>query len=213
MELKELFQAWQLTSSLHSFNPPASEQSLLSVESELGFRIPQPLRELYLFSNGMHLFHGDLNLYPLQNGNNTLSNASRQCSEWFKIPPDLLIFGDNGSDEHYGIWATKVNNEIFGFPIIEIGELYHDPACMVIVSTDLLPFLYGVTAFFTLLSDNNGEALDIIGFPINLRVDKNEVNDEYFARIRKWIDPMSPDLNPEPYTKGLNTYQVKSLFR
>ena len=101
-----------------------------------------------------------------------------------------------------------------GIPVIEVGELYHDPACMAIVATDLLPFLYGETAFFALSSKTvNDNVLEAIHLPESLRVNKEQSPNAQFARIREWIDPMLPDSDPEPYTKGLDINQVKTLFQ
>jgi len=214
MSLQELVRAWQITASFHSFNPPATERDLEKVELELGFHLPVPLRELYLFSNGMHLLRGNLNIYPLlpENGKRALSNASIQCRELFQIPPEVLVFGDNGSDEHYGIWNTEIKSEIFKHPILEIGELFVDPDCMTVVATDLSPFLYGTTAFYILSSAGSNEALDVIGLPQEIRTGKDVSSNEHFSYIRKWIDPLLPDPDPEPYTKGLDTAQIKKLF-
>ena len=214
MELKELIQLWQVTSSLHSFNPPVNQKDLQQAEAKLAFHLPPPLRELYLYSNGMSLFRGSLSIYPLlsTNGKDGLDSVTTQCREWFQIPPDVLVFGNNGSDEHYGFWTSRPPIVTFSCPIVEIGELYVDPACMAVVATDLLPFLFGETAFFSLVSELGGDVLDIIDLPEELRVDRSQVNNKHFAKIRKWADPMLPDPDPEPYTKGLNTNQIQKLF-
>jgi hypothetical protein len=213
-ELRELVQAWQLTPGLHTFNPPASAQDLSRLEGELGFRLPPALRELYLFSNGMDLFRGNLRVYPLfaADGDPALNNATAQCRGWFQIPPEVLVFGDNGADEHYGVWTAEARNPAFGHPVIEIGELFTDPACMAVVATDLWPFLIGSSAFHSLLSEAGDEALDILGLPRELRLSRKQINNEHFSRLRKWIDPGLPDPDPEPYTKGLDARQVKALI-
>jgi hypothetical protein len=214
MEFGQLVRLWQATSNLHKFNPPASQDDLSKVETGLAFHLPQALRELYLFSNGMSLFEGCLRIYPLLSTGEKdgLESATSQCRKWFQIPAEIVVFGDNGSDEHYGFWKTKPANETFACPIIEIGELFHDPACMSFVATNLLTFLYGEMAVFSLLSEFDNEALYIIGLPEALRVPRSQVNNKHFASIRKWLDPMLPDHDPEPYTKGLNTAQIRKIL-
>jgi hypothetical protein len=214
MEFRRLVDLWRTTSNLHRFNSPASENDFQAVEAALDFQVPQALRDLYLYSNGMSLFQGDLRIYPLvsTDDNVGLERATAQCRKWFRIPSELVVFGDNGSDEHYGLWKTSPSAKSFACPIIELGELFHDPACMALVATDLLPFLYGETAFFALFSEFDNGLLDLIELPETLRVPKSQVNNDHFARIREWADPMLPDYNPEPYTKGLDSASIKSIL-
>ncbi len=44
MEIAALIKCWERTPEQHKFNPPATEEELLSVEQELGSKLPQSLR-------------------------------------------------------------------------------------------------------------------------------------------------------------------------
>jgi hypothetical protein len=214
LELSKLFQFWQATSPHHRFSASANEEDMRRVEAAFGFRMAAPLRELYLFSNGLSLFRGDLKIYPLLSEANRhgMDTATTNCRGWFHIPSEVVVFGDNGSDEHYGFWTAQSSTDPFGCPIIEIGQLFIDPACMSLAATDLLPFLYGETVFSSLLSEIGDEALDILELPQELRVGRSVVDNKHFARIRRWADPGLPDPDPEPYTKGLDSLQIRSLL-
>ncbi|MEP7365895.1 MAG: SMI1/KNR4 family protein [Acidobacteriota bacterium] len=94
MYLATLIRCWQLTAEFHSFNPGATEAEIVSVEQELGLDLPETLRELYRFSDGLDLFGGQLDVYPLRTEPNNLSLSRvtpwlREC-HW-PIPETVLV--------------------------------------------------------------------------------------------------------------------------
>lgn len=210
IDLDTLIQCWQVQKKLHIFHPPATETELRLAEEAVAHQFPEALRKVYEFSDGLQLYDGNLKIYPLSSDESGLAASSAQCHEWFKIPAEVVVFANNGSDEHYGIWCGESHNETFGNPVIEVAELFEDPDCMAIQSTDLVPFLRSLTAFFSLSYGANEEVLQILNLPSSLQVTARDVNDELYGKIRAWSDPALPDPNPEPYTRGIDAAQLKS---
>ena len=182
------------------------------MESEIGYRLPPELRQLYLFSNGARLLRGNLNFYPLRRSEERkfgLSDTSARLREWmFPVPEEVLVFADNGSESNFGIWLPEVRNETFRNPIIEIAE----PAerCMTVVGTSFMPFLLGCTAYYLMLSEADSIALDAIGIPSSLRGRRRD--DELFADLCRWADPTLPDYHPDAYQKGYTAEDFRKLF-
>jgi SMI1 / KNR4 family (SUKH-1) len=209
---QELIHAWQISSKLHKFGQPVSEEELRDAETIMGYKIPEPLREFYRFSNGAYLLRGNLSIFPLIASvtNRGLTTATQQLREWqWPIPDEILVFGDDGSDSLFGIWIPATHNPIYQHPILEIGEIF-EPQCMAIVGTGLLSFLLGRTAFYLMVYGAGLSALDAIDLPESLRVPEDEQDSELFARLYHWADPDLPSYHPDPYKQG---YDAESLTR
>jgi hypothetical protein len=212
MDINQLIKAWNLSSKLHTFHAPASEQELQMTEKELGCYLPSSLRELYLLSNGLNLLHGNLNIYPLREDNDfALTTASRKLKEYHpQLPSAVIVFGNDGSDELFGLWLPRTEGKVAKHPVLGIGEF--DPKNMAIMATDILPFLYGWTAYYLMLYKADNAVLDAIGLPQALRYKDYELDDETFAQLRKWADPMLPDPHPDPYRHSCNVEDLTRLF-
>ena len=99
MEIAALLKCWERTREHHEFNPPATEEELVSVEQELRRKLPESFRKLYRFSNGFSLSGGNFQLYPLRMMDSDLSLVAvtpflREAG--WQIPEQVLIFGDSG---------------------------------------------------------------------------------------------------------------------
>jgi hypothetical protein len=100
-ELAPVLEAWRLSPMQHKFLGPLDEDGLLAAEARLGRPLPTMLRRVYEFSNGLEAFGGCLTIEPALVASD-LADELRD-SEW-PIPPELLMFGGDGSDNHWGIW-------------------------------------------------------------------------------------------------------------
>ncbi len=210
--LDSLIKIWLNSQEFHSFNNGATEQELEIAENILGYRLPEDLRQLYSFSNGLELLRGNVQIYPLeeQNGYLGLTTASEKLRQWeWPIPNQLIMFGDNGSDDLYGIWIPYCNNPTYAHPVIEIGEIF-EPGCMAIAGTGLIPFLVSQTAFYLQLLEAKSTLLDTMELPLSLRFD--DFDEKKIAQIRKWADANIPNPLSDPYTEKLTIESLNHLF-
>lgn len=214
MDLQALIHAWQLMDHGYSFAAAATEAEIQQTEAALGLRLPEDLRQIYLFSNGLHLVGGDLRIHPLRDREGIIGlEAVRSLVQegGAPAPPcEILEFGDDGSDEQFGIWLPDVRLPGFGHPIVLIGEFDFD--MLAIAGTGLVPFLYGWTAFYALMEEVDPEVLDALGLPFSLRVPERYLDEAAFARIREHYDPGLPDYDPNPFRKGRDVEDIRTLF-
>jgi hypothetical protein len=214
MRLQDLIQVWRVSEKSNIFPPIATDRELELTESKLGFQLPAPLSDLYRLCNGIYLLNGNLHIYPLEEAEQSsgVSSASEKLRSWgWPIPHEVLVFGDNGGDELFGIWLPDTQGKVFEHPILVIGEIF-EPRCMAIEATGLFPFLLGWTAYYCLLYEAESSLLDALGLPESLRFNPDEVDDTVFARLRQWADPNLPDPNPDPYRHGYDTESLMSIL-
>jgi len=215
MQFQRLIKAWRASESLHKINSRATDYDLELAEAALGFPLPDSLRELYQFSDGIYLLEGNLQIHPLQetNGVDGLSTASSaNLRKWgWQVPIEVLAFGNNGGDEQPGIWLPEVQGSAFKHPILEIGEIF-EPQSMAILATDLESFLVGWTAYYSMLCEADSSALDMLGVPDTLRFKSDDLDGEVFARLRQWADPHLPDPYPDPYRKPYDAEGLRKFF-
>jgi hypothetical protein len=198
-DMEEIIRAWQASDG-HVFNPAADEHALTALEQHLQLRLPPEFRRLYQFSDGASLLGGNLSYWPLRGQDFSLWESTRFLRECHHvIPEEVLVFADNGSESLFGVWLQPTGSRVFQSPILEIGEI-HEPGCMAIAGTNLVPFLRGWTAHYLLLQDDvSAEALDALGLQDELRFATEDMDDEHFALLRRWADPKLPDPDVDPY--------------
>ena len=137
----------------------------------------------------------------------TLMSLSSKLREWdWLVPEELLLFGDDGGDSQLGVWLPEQEACVDDCPVIELGET----DVMAIAGTNLYRFLKGRTAYYLLLREADARSLDALGLPTDLRTD--DLDDDHFARIRKWADPGIPDPWPDPYRRGVTADELRSRF-
>jgi hypothetical protein len=214
MDLQNLMRVWQEMDDGYSFVPAATEAEIEQTEAALGLEIPAVLQQLHLFSNGLYVVEGNLTVYPLRDREGFIGlETVRSLVEWGDAPPrpqEILVFGDNGSDEQFGIWLPTVHRAGFDDPIIVIGEFDFD--MLAIAGTSLVPFLYGWTAYYALMYEVDARILDALGLPAALRVPERYLDEEAFARIRQHYDPGLPDYDPDPYRERSTVAKLKAFF-
>ena len=205
-EIGQVVAAWQTAGGVNELRRPATDAELASAEVELGRPLPATLQRLYEFSDGLSVAYGSLNVYPLLTGEITLVRASDQLRSWnWPIPQDVLMFGDNGGDELFGIWYPSDASPAGPTPVVMIGEVFQGPN-MALVGTDLAPFLKAWSAYY--LGSESPETLDALGVPAELQPSNQQLDlDAYIA----WADPNLPDKHPDPYTRGLDEDTIRAL--
>jgi hypothetical protein len=177
--------------------------------------IPDDLREICEEAGGQELLAGNLNVYPLESDDPdelTVANASDRLRSWdWPAPDQLVVFGDNGQGDHFGVWAPREGG---ARPIVvQIGEVFED-ACMAVVGDDLGSFLVGWGSYYALLL-GDAETLREIApeLPEELSsLDEDGSDDELYALLA-WASPGLPDPRPDPYERGLTAAQVDGIAR
>jgi len=182
-------------------------------------KLPGDLRELLTELGDMELVGGNLNVYGLAPAEGdkealTLTTASEvlRSSEW-PVPDQLVIFGDNGQGDSFGVWAPKDGG---GRPIVvKIGAVFED-ACLAVVGDDLESFLRGWFAYYILLLGEPEDIKEIVEqyeLPDELSSLDDDGSDDEFYAILQWANPGLPDPRPDPYGRGLTAAQVDKIAR
>jgi hypothetical protein len=213
--LGKVLAAWDASAELHSTNPGASSDGLERAQSEIGRPLPAAAVELYRTLDGGSLLHGNLNLLPLLPEGVTLAltTSSDVLRSWdWPIPDELLIFGDNGAGDVFGIWLPTTRD---AQPVIvQVGEIFEERS-FAIVGDDLSSFLLAHSAYHLLSfaeDEDVSAALAAIGLPEHLRESDLE-DDEIYFELLLWANPELPDPRPDPYTRGLTAAEIGSLAR
>ena len=215
-DLVSILESWALSSVPEEWGQGASDAELREAERTLKVRLPSALRGIYQVSDGLSILGGNLNFHPLEptQARLGLTNASDKLREWkWPIPQELLVFGDNGADELFGLWLLGAPDQRISSPVVEVGEIFKAKA-FAVVGTDLCRFLKAWTAFYTLRDVQEEtvepEALDVLGVPNELREDADD--EHLFRRFFAWADPDLPDVNPDPYKRGVTAVNLRRMF-
>jgi len=210
-ELQPILTAWSLTPLLHRWYEPATDEEIEEAQGMLQRPIPASLKALYQMSSGAELLLGNLKIYPLtptDDSSLSLVTGSSQLREWeWLIPDELVIFGNNGSDDLFGLWMPQGIAGKAQIPVIMVGEIF-TPRCMAVVGTSLASFLKAWSAFYIQNDpDDIGDALDALGVPSELRNWEPDM-----SALFAWADPSLPDTNPDPYERGLTADELRQMY-
>ena len=211
--LAKVFDAWERSAHLHLAEPPTAVDA---AERALGRALPDDARELYGAVGGGSFLEGNLGLHPPgppEEGEEqlTLATASALLRSWdWPVPDELVVFGDNGAGDHFGVWLPAGGG---ARPVVvQIGEVF-EPACLAVVGDDLASFLAGWTAYYLASLGAPVDALDALGVPDELRsLDEDGSDEEHFALL-SWASPGLPDPCPDPYERGLTAPEVDAIAR
>jgi SMI1 / KNR4 family (SUKH-1) len=174
-----------------------SDTDWTRAEQALGRRLPADLREFLDVAAGKELLRGNLKIYPVAppEGDDealTLTTVSDLMRSWdWPVPDEMVIFGDNGQGDSFGLWVPRDGG---ARPlVVEIGEVFED-ACLAVVGDDLASFLRGWTDYYT-------------------QLEERDLNDDDFYEILGRANPGLPDPRPDPYKRGLTAAQVDEIAR
>jgi hypothetical protein len=178
--------------------------------------IPEELREICGEAGGQELLGGNLRIYPLEAEDPeelTVANASDRLrsSDW-PVPDEMVVFGDNGQGDSFGLWAPR---DGAARPIVvQIGAVFED-ACLAVVGDDIPSFLQGWGAYYAALTgdpDNVLEEFPEFRLPEEFALREGGTDEEFYA-IMQWANPGLPDPRPDPYERGLTAAQVGEIAR
>lgn len=212
--IKSIIQFWELNELIIQSQPGASEKLIEQAESELNVVFPEELKNLYRYADGISLLpDGSLNFYSLFPDNEKMgvTHASNKLREWgWVIPEEVIVFGDNGGDEQYGIWIPKGKVPSRTYPVIEIGENF-SPKNMAIVGTSFDIFLKTITFLRIGLIDNltDKKLLDQFVLPSTSK-DLFKQDEIFVNQVYKQMDPKLPDYDPDPYARPLDQHDVRA---
>lgn len=200
--LDRVLAAWGLSPAIHDLRKPASRELIAEAERRLGRAIPDALKSLYRFSDGLSALGGNLALDPLvdREGGGLVNLGDRLRRADWPIPDDVLVFGSNGADELFGLWYPSGARGEGPMPVVMIGSVF-EPKCLALAGTDLPRFLLAWSAYYLVLLEAPTQALDALAVPDALRIGNNAWSLEPFVR---WADPTLPDHDPDPYARGMD---------
>jgi hypothetical protein len=210
-DLERVLAAWRLSpaNSLQTAEP-ADEATIAAAERSLGRSLPDGLKALYRFSNGIDPLGGNLDFVPLTGSQDSglVGLSMRLRSGNWPIPDELMMFGTNGAGDQLGLWYPQDAAPDAPTPVVMVGQVF-EPASLALVGTDLPQFLRAWSGYYMVLLSSPIEALDALGLPESLR----EIDDEaglgpYF----RWADPALADPNPDPYERGLDAAGIAALI-
>jgi hypothetical protein len=205
--IDHLLEAWRLSPVRNDLQPGASDEEIAAAEADLGRSLPEAARALYRAADGASLLGGNLNVNPLRAerfGVVVLSDWLRSV-KW-TIPEELVVFGDNGADDSFGLWLPRGRRDDDPAPVIQIAEVGDGLA---IAGTSLVQFLIGWSAYY-LLDEGAESALSALGVPERLW--GAEPDDEAFAELLRWADPELSDPLPDPYGRPVDVETLRKRF-
>ena len=158
--LDRLMRSWWASADLHKFRAGATEADIQEFESRAGWKLPTDWSQFYLFSNGANLFKECLRIYPLLGGERSLLGASARLRRLnWRVPEELWIAGDDGLEDHFGLWLPCATEE--KAPVVQTGEIFEDDN-LALAGGSLRPFLAANSAYLLLSSEATPPlALDI----------------------------------------------------
>jgi hypothetical protein len=186
------------STTLHTIGDPIDEDGLLAAEARLGRPLPSAIRRVYEFSDGFEGFHGNVRIERALVAADLAEDL--RDSGW-DIGRELLVFGGDGSDEHWALWYPDGASPKNPTPVIEIGE-----NSRFALSASSLPRFLRMISGFHLAGVENTAASDAIGLPRALRRHHDRI-----APFVAWADPGLPFPEPDPYVQRLAVGDIARL--
>lgn len=229
-QLETVIAAWIATDELDAIEP-VSAAEIEEAERALGFALSPQLRRLYEFSDAVSIGSGELNVAPLlpdradpEDSYALTTTSDRLHAAGWEIPAPLLLFADNGGEEHYGLWIDPEDRSREPI-VVELGEGGVEGGSLAIVGVDLGAFLLARTAQVWIYPPDWGgdpEAVrDELGVPEAVMAaftpptatSEEDGLEEYWEAVYQWASPGIPSPVPDVYEDGLTAEQVQELSR
>ena len=210
-DLDHILAVWRLSPASHQFEPPADEATIAAAEEALGRPLPDALKTLYRFSNGMEPLGGNLMVQPLtESADGGLVGLGDRLRSWdWPVPEDVLMFGGNGASDQFGLWYPPGTPASEPTPVVMIGAVF-EPASLALAGTDFARFLRAWSGYYLVLDEAPADALDALGLPDALRRFDGAAG---LAPYFRWADPTLTDPDPDPYERGLDAAGIAALIR
>jgi hypothetical protein len=207
--LDKLISAWMAERRLCDIAPPIEFDVEVALRQALPNIAGSVLMPLYSRTASASIASGNTNIHPPFGPYPSVTSASAQLREWkWHIPENVVVFGDNGCGESFGVWQPKGP----GVPlIVEIAEPYRETASMSVVGTDLARFLLGRTVYYFLLCEADANALAMLNVPESIR--SIALDDDGFSAVARWADPLLPNRPLSPYHAELDEIDLEILSR
>jgi hypothetical protein len=199
--LHRVLTTWERSADREPLPAPASDADFERLRLA-GLALPAAFQSVYRRHNGVELFGGNLNLWPLTGESEItvekLTNALRESG--VPIPKELVLFGDNGQSEYFRFWVVGATQQK-RWPVLSVG-IADEPA-IAVLATDFERFLRGWSAYYALVCEESQEVLDALSLPEELR--SADPDDATFAAIWQWADPdYSQSFGRDPYIDPLS---------
>lgn len=211
-DLDRVLAAWRLSPASHQLEEPADDETIATAERALGRLLPEGLKALYRFSNGMAPLGGNLMVESLTGSEDRgLVGFGDRLRGWgWPIPDQVLMFGSNGGSDLFGLWYPPGAPADGPTPVVMIGSVF-EPASLALAGTDLPRFLLAWSAYYLVhdLDEAPAEALDALELPESLR----EIDEDGgLAPCFRWADPDLPDPDPDPYGRGMDAAGIAACI-
>jgi len=211
-KMQRVLKAWELSKELNYEYPipAAPPEKLVEAERALGYRLPESMRTLYLTHDGSEYLGGNIGYWPLFPNERTelaITTGTQQLREWdWPLPPDVLVFGDDGSDSTHCLWIEEGSDrEPIVVETVDAGEMF------ALAGDDLASFLVGRSAFYLLMYASDGfdltAALNALEVPNELR--GIDLDDELYHDVWRWANPNLPDMDPNSYDRWWTPDKVR----
>jgi len=163
--------------------------------------------DLYSHCDGGDILEGNLQLYPLDGSDFSVTKSSSflRNNQW-PIPEELVVFAGDGTGDSFGLWLPTAEHHA---PlVIEVGGIFEEGS-FAIVGTSLSAFLRGRTAYYLLLLECPAQALDALEVPRSLRAGADELGDDEYDALARWSDPGLPQLPLSAYRARLTARDIR----
>ena len=208
--------------------PGASVEEIAEAERLIGRPFPSTMRQLYAAHNGSQRI---VNCWPLLSDEAvalTVVSGSDLYRSWeWPVPPELLLFADDGSESAYGLWIFE--NSGLEPIVVELGEGEDSYA---IVGDDLASFLLGQAAVYFVLEGSEwydtASMINALGIPLDLRafernvvgqhpdihgnlLDIADVGEEVYLNLIRWANPRLPHPSLEPFDHLMTVEEINQF--
>ena len=200
--LGNVFACWEPSKEFCERMPPPPAQVLARIGREFG----TGLARVYAFGDSVRLGGGDLSFAPAADSGDTgLFTGTDRLRRWgWEFPSAIRVFGWNGGGDPYGLGVAGGRSP----PVIAVGSA----DVFTITPPSIESFLLLQTALLSVWSQIPATALDGLRLPDTLRLQSDEIPDEYVAALRRWAGAELPEgLSGDPYDDRLTEDEMTKV--
>lgn len=209
---RRILDAWAATASMHQPHPAADPAGVTAAEHAIGQRLPQAFPELYLVHDGGGWLGHNLNLLPLDDGNEAGEGSVTRAAAAYRgfgwpVPDEVVVIGNDGASDIFGLWLPGEEERPL---VVTIGAIF-EPGSMGVAGQDLNAFLRSRTAYYLLLppDETTSAGLDALDVPAELRY--RDPDDTAWAKINEWASPTVPPALMDAYEARLTAADLHRI--